>query len=200
MTAALYGLGTVALDTVGERPALLLQLLGLADLHAVLGHDRQRVRVERAGVAVEQHLHALADHLDGLLPRDVRHRRLVRHVLPHEGLREHAAEARGQRGRGEGRAEQVGRGEERLAVLVEARDEQVVPQGLELGAAVVHELGQVLVQAPGVEGVGRRLVGLVDAELRQVPVQVLHVRDVAAEADEGRVGEGADALDVGEAR
>lgn len=42
-------------------------------------------------------------------------------------------------------------------------------------------------------------VGLVDLQLAQVPVEELHVADVAREADDGRAGEGPQALDVAEA-
>lgn len=190
----------VALDPVGEGPALVLELLVLLEVDAVLGDDGDAVLVHAAGVAVEEDLHALLDDLDGLLLGELGGRLLIGGVAAHDRLGEDAAEARRQRGAREGGAQQVGGGEEGLLVVIEPGDQQRVPERVELGAAVVHELGQVLVQVAGVERVARvRLVGLVDGELRQVAVEVLHVRDVAAEADDRGAGELAQALDVGEA-
>lgn len=76
----------------------------------------------------------------------------------------------------------------------------MVPEGIELGAAVVEELREISVEVSSVEArlVGR-LVGLGEGELGEVAVEVLHVGDVAAEAEDGGVGEGAETLDVGEA-
>lgn len=62
----------------------------------------------------------------------------------------------------------------------------MVPEGVELGAAAVEELGEVSVEVGGVEArlVGG-LVGLGEGELGEVAVEVLHVGDVAAEAEDG---------------
>ncbi len=202
LSARLHGLCAVPLDAVGEGPALVLELLVLTQLDAVLGHDGQGVDIKRPGITVEEDLHALANTLDGLLARHVRDRGLVRHETPHDGLRQHAAEAGGQGRRGEGGAQQVGGGEERGARLVETGDQQVVPERVELGPAVVEELRQVLVQIPRVQrrlGARRRRrarVRLVDGELGQVSVEVLHVGYVAAEPDDRGLGERAETLDV----
>lgn len=76
----------------------------------------------------------------------------------------------------------------------------MVPERVELGAAVVEELGEVSVEVGGVEaGLVGGLVGLGEGEVDEMAVEVLHVGDVAAEADDGGVGEGAETLDVGEA-
>ena len=84
--------------------------------------------------------------------------------------------------------------------VVQTRDEQLVPERVELAAAAVEELGEVAVEVGGGEaGLVGRGVGLVEGEVGEVAVEVLHVRDVAAEADDGLVLEGAEALDVGEA-
>lgn len=197
---SLDSLRTVTLDPVGKRPALILQLGVLLEIHTVLGHDGNRVRVQGSGISVEQHLHTLLDDVDGLLLGELGGALLVGGVLSHDGLGQHLTVAGGQAGTREGGAEQVGGGQEGLALLVEAGDQQVVPEGVELGAAVVQQLGQVLVQVPGVQGMrGVRVVVLVDGELCEVAVEVLHVRHVAAEADDRRRGKGAQALDVVEA-
>ena len=51
----------------------------------------------------------------------------------------------------------------------------------------------------GIQCVTRRGVVLGDVERGKETVEVLHVRDVAAEADDGGTREDAQALDVGEA-
>lgn len=196
----LDSLRAVSLDPVSKRPALVLELGVFLEIHTVLGHDGNRVRVQGSGISVEQHLHTLLDNLDGLFLCELGGALLVGGVLAHDGLGQHLAVARGQAGTGEGGAEQVRGGEEGLALLVEAGDQQVVPERVKLGAAVVEQLGQVLVQVAGVERMrGVRMVVLVNGELCEVAVEVLHVRHVAAEADDGRVGKGAQALDVVEA-
>lgn len=197
----LYSLCAVALDAVRKRPALLLELLILLELDASLCDYGDGEGIHGPRVAVVQNLHALADDLLGLLAGQLGGGLLIGGVLAHDGLGEHGAEARGQRRGGEGCSKQVGGGEKRLVVLVKPGDEEVVPEGIHLCAAVVEQLGEVLVQVASVEGVlvGLARVGLVDGELRQMPVEVLHVGDVAAKANDGGVGKGADALDVGEA-
>lgn len=121
-------------------------------------------------------------------------------MAPHDGLGEHGAIAGGQTGGRVGRTEQVGGGEERLALVVETGDEQVVPERVELGAASIEELGEVAVQIRGGKaGLVGEGVGLVEREVCQVPIDVLHIGDIAAEADDGGTSEGGEALDVGEA-
>lgn len=101
--------------------------------------------------------------------------------------------------------------------VVEAGDENLVPQGVKLVAAGVEELGEVLVQVARRQAVMATaglfvfcflflffgslisLVGLINLELIQVAVQELHVAHVAAEADNRSRSEGADALNVVEA-
>ena len=150
---SLNRLCTVTLDSVSKGPALVLQHLVLFEVDAVLSDDGDAVLVHAAGVAVEEDLHTLLDDLDGLFLGELGGRLLVGGVAAHDGLGQDAAEARRQRGAREGGAEQVGGGEEGLLVVVEAGDQQRVPERVELGAAVVHELGEVLVQVAGVKGV-----------------------------------------------
>ncbi|KAI9172068.1 HMG box protein [Paramyrothecium foliicola] len=197
---ALNSLRTVALDTIGESPALRLELLVRLDLHAVLGDDSQGVGVHAPSVAVEEDLHALSDDVDGLLTRELLGGLLIRGIAAEDGLGQHGAEAGGETGRGVGGTEQVRGGEEGLAGVVEAGDKQVVPQGVELGSAVVEHLGEVAVEVGGAE-TGRVWggVGLGEVEVGEVAVEVLHVGDVAAEANHGGVLERTQALNVREA-
>lgn len=51
----------------------------------------------------------------------------------------------------------------------------------------------------GVEGVADGGVGFFDVEAVEETVEILHVGDVTAKTDDGRAGEGAEALDVCEA-
>ena len=120
-------------------------------------------------------------------------------MLAEERLGEHGAEAGGQARGAVRRAEEVSGGQEGLALVVEPGDQELVPEGIELGAAAVEELGEVAVEVGGGEAglVGGR-VGLGESEVGEVAVQVLHVGDVAAEAHNRVVLEGAETLDVGE--
>lgn len=95
--------------------------------------------------------------------------------------------------------EEVGAGEEGLALFVEPGYEDLVPERIEVGAALVEDFGEVGVQVAGVEGVAGGRVGFLGVEGGEEAVEVLHVGDVAAEADDGGGGEGAETLDVGEA-
>lgn len=54
-------------------------------------------------------------------------------------------------------------------------------------------------QVLSIECVAVAGVVFADVERLQQSVEVLHVRDVAAEADDGAVGEGAETFDVGKA-
>lgn len=80
----------------------------------------------------------------------------------------------------------------------------MVPQRVEVGAALVEDFGEVGVHVLRGEAVTRARVGFFDGEGLKEAVEVLHVGDVAAEADDGGGGagggEGAEALDVCEAR
>ena len=189
------GLSTIALDHIRKRPAHVLQLLVILEVNAVLGDDSNGVCVQTAGIAVIENLHALLDDVDGLFAGKTGGGLLVRCVAAHDGLSEHGADAGGETGGRIGSAEEVGGGEEGLVIVVEASNEDMVPERVELGSTAVEELGEVGVEVGGGEAnVG---VGLLELEIGQVAVDVLHVGDVAAEADDGRLGEGTEALDVG---
>ena len=102
--------------------------------------------------------------------------------------------------RAKGRPLKIGGAQERLSGLVKARNKEVVPERVEVGAPLVEHLGQVGVQVLCVEAV-LAIGGVVfaDVERREHAVDVLHVGDVAAETDDGGVGEGAETFYVGEA-
>ena len=197
----LDSLGAISTNPLGKSPALLLERLVLLELDAVLGDDGDAVLVQAPRIAVVQHLHALLDHLDGLLLGELCRVLLGGGIPPHDGLGERRAESCGQAGRGEAGAAQVDAGQVGLGLVVQAGDQQLVPERVEVAAPAVHELLEVLVQVGGVEDSrgGRVVVGLVDGELVEVSVEELHVADVAAEADHRGLVEDAQALDVGEA-
>ena len=115
-----------------------------------------------------------------------------------------STEPRRQTRRRERRPQQIRGRKEGGVGAVETGDEEVVPQGVEVGAALVEDFGKVGVHVFGGEAVARRGVGFFDREGLEEAVEVLHVGDVAAEADYGGWGagggEGAEALDVCEAR
>lgn len=100
-------------------------------------------------------------------------------------MSEHGAESSCQTGRGVRCAEEISRSEEGGAFVIEACYKEVVPQRVELGTAAVEQLREVAVEVGGVQtcGVGG-VVGLSEGEVGKVTVEVLHVGDVAAEADD----------------
>jgi hypothetical protein len=55
------------------------------------------------------------------------------------------------------------------------------------------------VEVLGVQGVAAGVVGFFDVEAVEETVEILHVGDIAAEANDGGAGEGAETLDVCEA-
>lgn len=75
----------------------------------------------------------------------------------------------------------------------------MIPQRVEVRAALVHDFGEVGMEILGVERgfVGR--VVLADVEGVEKAVQVLHVRDIASEAYDDLVVELAETLYVPEA-
>lgn len=193
-------LGTISLDHIRKRPTLALQLFVFLDLHpARLGHDPERIAIQAAGIPIEEHLHTGLDSLDGLLPRHLPNILFVVDQAPEQGLSELGAVAGGQGRGGEGGAEEVDAGEEGSVVVIEAGDEDGVPERVDVGAALVHDLGEVGVEVVGVEGVAGGGVGFGDGEGGEGAVEVLHVGDVAADAKDGAVVEGEEAFDVGEA-
>lgn len=104
-----------------------------------------------------------------------------------------------QTGRAERRAQQVGAGQEGPLLGVHACNQDLVPQGIEIGPPLVEDLREVGVQVVCVQGVACCAVCFFRVQRREQAVEVLHVGDVAAEADDGGVGEGPETLDVGEA-
>lgn len=210
----LHNLRSIPLYAIRKRPALALQLLILLQINPLLRHHRNTILIHTPRVPVKQHLHALSDNLHRPLPIQLRHARLIRHDLAHHRLRQMRPKPRRQARAAKRRAQQIHTRQERLLVVAEAGNEDVVPQRVEVGAPLVHHLAHVRVQVLPVQrlgvrrsGVVRGIVGrgavggvvLADGEGEQQPVEVLHVRDVAAEAEDGGFVEGAEALDVGEA-
>lgn len=198
-------MGAVTLDAVSKRPALLLEFLVLLEVDAVLRNDGDGVGVQAPCVAVVKHLHALLDGSNSVLLGKLLSSLLIRDNLSQDRNGDGRAEARGKRRRRVSSTAKVSGREERATLLVKAADEDVVPEWIELVAAGVEELGEVAVEIGGGEarrgggGCGRGRVGLLDLEVVEVAGEVLHVGDVAAEADDGGAGEGEETLDVGEA-
>lgn len=85
-------------------------------------------------------------------------------------------------------------------MFVEAGDEDVVPQWVKVGAALVKDLREVGVKVLCVEGMRRGgTIVFLDVELVENAVDVLHVGDVAAEAHHSSFIKGSEALDISEA-
>lgn len=101
----LHRLRPIPPDRLSKRPALALELLVRAELHALAVNHRQAVRRHTPRVAVEEHLHTFPHRLDGFLPRQFLHFALVRHDGAQDRLREVCAEARRQRRRAVGCAQ-----------------------------------------------------------------------------------------------
>jgi hypothetical protein len=97
------------------------------------------------------------------------------------------------------RAQQIRQTQKRHPLIIQPRHQHVIPQRIEVGATLVEDLGEVGVQVLGVEMVARAGVVFAHGERLEEPVEILHVGDVAAEADDAAVAEGADAFDGGEA-
>ena len=199
-TKSLVDLRTITPDPVRKCPALLLQLLILLQLDALLPrHNRNRIPIHAPRIPVKQHLERLLDRLGSLLPRYLLHPLLILHYLPQQRLRQVRTISRRQRGRRESSAEQVDGAEKGRAGGVEAGDQDGVPERIDVGAALVHYFGKVGVQVARVEHVAGRAVVFVNVEGVEHAVYVLHVGDVAADAEDGGGVENAEALDVGEA-
>ncbi|KFY83220.1 hypothetical protein V500_10132, partial [Pseudogymnoascus sp. VKM F-4518 (FW-2643)] len=109
------------------------------------------------------------------------------------------SEPRRQAGRRERRAQQIRGGKEWSVGAVEPGDQEVVPQGIEVGAPLVQHFREVGVHVLRGQAVAAGGIGFFDGEGLEKAVEVLHVGDVAAEADDGGWGpgggEGAEALD-----
>jgi hypothetical protein len=105
-------------------------------------------------------------------------------MATHDGLSQHGTETGGQTGGTVGATEKVGSSEERLVIVIKTSDEEMVPKRVELRTTAVEKLCEVGVEVGGVKarGVGRG-VGLVEGEVDEVAVEILHVGDVAAEAN-----------------
>jgi len=75
----------------------------------------------------------------------------------------------------------------------------MVPERVELGASAVKQLSEVAVEVCGIEtGSVGGCVGLVEGEVDEMAVEILHIGNVAAEANDRGLGEGAESLDIGE--
>jgi hypothetical protein len=74
------------------------------------------------------------------------------------------AETCGNRWRRECGTEEICTRKERLALAVQASDQEVIPQWVKLGSAVVHDLGKVCVEILGVQVVVGRGVVFADIE------------------------------------
>jgi hypothetical protein len=105
-------------------------------------------------------------------------------MATHDRLSQHSTETGGQTGGTIGATEKVGGSKERLVIVVETSNKEVVPEGVEFGTAAVEKLGEVAVEVCGVKtrcvGGG---VGLVEGQLDEVAVEILHVGDITAEAN-----------------
>lgn len=104
-------------------------------------------------------------------------------MTTHDRLGQHGTKAGGQTGSTVGAAEEVGSSEERLVVIVETNNKDMVPKGVEFGTAAVEKLCEIAMKVCGVEtgSIGGG-VGLVERKLDEVAVEILHVGDVTAEA------------------
>ena len=108
--------------------------------------------------------------------------------------------SRRQRRRTERRPQQIDTAEEGFRVPVQTSNEDSIPEGVDVGATLVHEFGKVGVQVGGVEGVASGRVVFADGEGVEGTVEVLHVGDVAADADDGGGVELSETFNVCEAR
>jgi hypothetical protein len=163
--------------------------------------DGNAVLVQTPCVTVEENLHTLLDGLDGLFLGQLGCCLFVGDCAAENGLCEMSTETGGKCRGAEGGTEKIDAGQEGLLLVIETGNEDGVPQGVEVGAALVHDFAEVCVEVLCRESgdIVGGLVVLVDAQGAEEAVEVLHVGNIATKADDGLLVKDAQTLDVGEA-